>query len=157
MKNCECCRYWGVIDVVRWGLYGVGGVAIWVWYGYLDQVSNARSLASLVPKLASSIENLYYGFMLYPVFFLFCFITSLALAKAHRKFLATVLSMLPLIYLMVLFVAKGNLQAKAIAEGKEIFKQELVKQVGKLIPKNVTDKIPAGAKDALGEIGKKLF
>ena len=154
MSTCECCRYFSVINVVRWGLYGVGGGAIYYWYQYLSMVENARSMAHFVPSLQGQINNFYYAFLIYPAVFLVSFIVSLGLARIHQKFLATLFSLVPLVYFGAVGLYGMNVRDKAVAQGKEIFKRELVKQVGKLIPKQIADKIPGEVGEALGEIGK---
>ena len=157
MSTCECCKAVGVIDVVRYGLYGAGGVGIYYWYQYLGMVENARSMAHFVPSLQGQIDNFYYAFLIYPAVFLVSFIISLSLARVHQKFLATLFSLVPLAYFGAVGLYGMNVRDKAVAQGKEIFKRELVKQVGKLIPKGIADKIPGDVGEALGEIGKKLF
>ncbi len=154
MSNCECCRYWGVIDVVRWGLYGAGGAAIYYWYQYLEMVQGAVGLAHFVPNLQGEIQTLYYAYLIYPGVFALAFIISLGLSRGHQKLLATIFSLVPVLYLGALGLYGMNLRDRAVAQGKEIFKREVVKVVEKIIPKDIADKIPAEAKEALGQVGK---
>ncbi len=153
MSTCECCRYFSVIDIVRWGLYGAGGVATWFWYDYLSLVDKARSLAHFVPSLEGQIHTLYYLFIGYPAVLLVAIIASLGLARMHQKFLATIVALVPLAYLGVVALFGMNLRDKAMGMGKEIFKREVIQRVEKLIPKDIADKIPK----EVGDIGKKLF
>ncbi len=157
MRSCECCRNLGVIDLVRFGLYGAGGVAIYYWYQYLEMVQNAVSLAHYVPSLQGEITNLANAYLVYPGVFVLAFIISLGLSRVHQKFFATLVALVPVAYLGVLGLWGMNLRDRAVAQGKEIFKREIIKTVKKLIPTDIAGKVPQEAKEALGEIGKKLF
>ncbi len=154
MNNCECCRYWGVIDIVRWALYAAGGAAIYYWYMYLEMVQGAISLAHLVPSLQGEIQTLYYAYLIYPGVFALAFIFSLSLSRFHQKFLATIFALVPVLYLGALGLYGMNIRDRAYAQGAQIFARKVVDTVKKIIPKDLTEKLPAEAKKALGEVGK---
>ncbi len=118
-----------VTDYARFGVYGLSAVTLWYWYAYLEMVSGAVGLAHLVPNLQGMINCLYYAYIIYPGIVLVGVVASLAICHTHNRFLALLTSLLPIAYLAVLGLFGLHLKNRAMAEGKEIFKQTVVKGV----------------------------
>ena len=121
----NCCT----TDYARFGTYGLSAVTLWFWYAYLNMISGAVGLAHLVPKLEGMIHAFYYAYVIYPAIVLVGVVVSLALMRTHQRLFALLASLLPVAYLALLGLFGLNLRDRAMAEGKEIFKQTVVKGV----------------------------
>lgn len=125
MNYFEKMKHIEVIDYIRYSLYVINGLILFPWYSKMGQLT--KLYTSGISPNPMLVTGLYYTYMLFPFVALLCIIYSLSLVKRMQKYRATVVSALPLLYLLVMYMMVQQLMAGAIAWGTEAIKKGVAK------------------------------